>query len=298
MAEQRFDDVTLQRFRRAVFQRRTKVDPAAALTEGIRWLRDGKRHKDEVESAFAAWVGRDAKAATDWWRTTFEIRHAGGTTTVDLTNPLALHMSFGIAKVAPELAVEISENFQLDFPRRALRMNAFNTWLEQAPRAAYQWASRLESPADRFDCAWRMMKMDDHAAQFGEEWQGPDEVIAWALARTTPDQRPQALAAALGYWGGMGSLEEAADWLMHQPKGEEMDVAFKSLATVKRMPKGLSMNLAASVTDSSTRDVLVSGIFRRWHREQPRQAALFLEQSGWPAEQLRPLEEVVKENNG
>ncbi len=296
LADQRFDRITLLRFREAIFERWFQFDPASALTEGIEWVRESKRWSKKVETAFTGWVRHDSRAAVDWWKATFEIEQPDGSKAADTSNVISHHMSFRLAEEAPKLAIEISDSFKLDYPRRALRMNAFNTWLDRAPVDAYEWAAQLESPAERFDRAMRMRKVEDHQNLFGETWRDSDDVIAWSLAKTPKIEQPGALAKILGYWQGAGKVQDAVDWLAKQPASEEMDIVMASFATIKRLDQAVALTVAARVTNETDRELLMSGIFRRWHRRNPTQALEFLSNSTWPSDQLQMLEATI--NNG
>ncbi|MEZ5325910.1 MAG: hypothetical protein R3F19_12720 [Verrucomicrobiales bacterium] len=253
------------------------------------------RIKDEVESAFAKWVGHDSVAAAQWWRSAFSVENDNGTTSIDDSTTLAFHMSLGIAKEAPELAIELSERFRRSFPQRMLRMEAFNTWLEQSPKDAYRWAAQLRSPTERFDRAWQMQRIEAHSTLFGEEWRGFDDVMDWALAFTPPDQQSKALADVLGYWGGMGNLENAAEWLINQPEVRQSDFVIKSLATVKRMKPATAINLASKISDDAERELLMSGIYRRWHLQHSKSAADFLNNGNLTAEQLNLFQRIAND---
>jgi hypothetical protein len=91
----------------------------------------------------------------------------------------------------------------------------------------------------------------------------------------------------------MGNIEDAANWLLSQPAGVERDPAIKALANAKRRKGAMAMRVAAQLSDPAERDLLMRGVFRRWHDGDPAEASKFLDQSKWSEDRLRSLRAIA-----
>jgi hypothetical protein len=178
-----------------------------------------------------------------------------------------------------ERILRLAGDLKEDELRTQTRRAVVENWARHDTAAAAAWVENSEP-------AWeRPLLMDT----LGLTWMqsDPAAAAAWWLAH---EPGRDTMVKIINVWS-QKDPDAAGTWLDAQPPGPQSDAARMTFARqVASLDSAGALTWAATISDETMRESTISHIYEKWRDRDAAAAAAFLQQSGWPAERIAPLQ--------